>query len=90
MHKLLQSLVGRDYRCDLATWVLEYKHLFVADAKWLVSRGLDFEDYAAHLHEDGMADGLEVWLISVLLNQPINVVQYSVLARMGWISHIPP
>ncbi len=79
LHILLQDLMGRPYCEDLSVWLMEYKHLFGPASKWLSARGLDFQDYVAHLQEDGLCDGLEVWLVCLILQQPLNVVQESMV-----------
>ncbi len=43
------------------------------------ARGLDFNNYAAHLKDGGLCDGLEIWLVSLILQCPINVVQESMV-----------
>ena len=53
IHDLLQGLMGGPYCEALVTWLLEYKHLFGPVSKWLSARGLDFNDYAAHLRDGG-------------------------------------
>ena len=45
--------------------------------KKLTLCGLDFEDYIAHLHEDGICDGLELYLVLAVIECLINVVQES-------------
>ncbi len=79
IYDLLQNLMGGPYHKVLVTWLLEYKHLFGPVSKWLSARGLDFNNYAAHLKDGGLCDGLEIWLISLILQCPINVVQESMV-----------
>ena len=43
--------------------------------KCITMHGLSIDDYIAHLVEDGMANGLEVWLVGVAVNTPVNIVQ---------------
>ena len=38
---------------------------------------MDFEDYIAHLREDGMCDSLELYLVLAVLEHPINLIQES-------------
>ncbi len=77
LHLLLQDLMGGPYQEDLCIWLMEYKHLFGPASKWLLARGLDFHNYVVHLKEDGLCDVLEVWLVSLILQQPLNMVQES-------------
>ena len=74
IHMLLQEVIGEQYHTDLAAWLIEYKHLFRSASKWLTAQGLDFYDYTSILAQDGMCNGLELWLVSMLGQQPINMV----------------
>ena len=42
--------------------------------KWLAVRGLDLEEYLSHLESDRVSNGLELWLLSLASDHPINVV----------------
>ena len=42
--------------------------------KWLAMRGLDLEEYLSHLESDRASNGLELWLLSLASDHPINVV----------------
>ncbi len=51
----------------------------------MLARGLDFNDYAAHLRDGGLCDGLEIWLVSLILQCPINIVQESMVYCTFWL-----
>ncbi len=42
--------------------------------KWLAVRGLDLEECLSHLESDRVSNGLELWLLSLASDHPINVV----------------
>ena len=42
--------------------------------KWLAIRGLDLSEYLSHLEGDKESDGLELWLLSLASDHPINVI----------------
>ncbi len=41
---------------------------------WLAICGLDVEEYVILLMNGGAADGLEVWIASIALGQPLNII----------------
>ena len=41
----------------------------------MAARGLDFDQYVANLSSNGLCDGLELWLVSVLTGKALNIVQ---------------
>ncbi len=43
--------------------------------KWLAVHGLTLVDYIEHLLLGGTTDGLEVWLLSMATNTPVNIFQ---------------
>ncbi len=42
--------------------------------KWLAVHGLTLQDYLLHLKGQGTSDGLELWLTSMGMDTPFNVV----------------
>ncbi len=67
------------YRETLVAWLRQYAGMLPQVGQWLSSRGLTLDDYISHLIDDGMANSLEVWLISLAMNTPINIVLKDVM-----------
>ncbi len=42
--------------------------------KWLAVRGLDLAEFLSHLESDRESNSLELWLLSLASDHPINVV----------------
>ncbi len=75
---LLAELVYVDqdlYRPYLIEWIQLHEQQIPQVRKWTAARGLSIKDYLEHLHAEGTADGLEVWLASLAAIAPVNIVQ---------------
>ncbi len=71
---LLEDISGQNYREDLIPWIKSSQRQLLGPTQWLATRGLDFDQYIANLSSNGLCDGLELWLISVLMGTALNVV----------------
>lgn len=71
---LLEGIAGKDYCEDLVTWIGLHHSILMGLKRWLSARGLDFEQYLTNMQSDGMCDVLELWLVSVITGQALNVV----------------
>ncbi len=70
------------YRPLLISWICQHVSEILPVQCWLTARGLTLNNYILHLEEEGMADGLEVWLVSLAMGTPINMV----LEDVAWCS----
>ncbi len=59
---------------QLYQWVLHFSCDVHMIKKWLAVRGLDLEEYPSHLESNRESNGLELWLLSLASDYPINVV----------------
>ena len=42
--------------------------------KWLAVQGLNLQEYLGILGDNRTSDGLEVWVASLVMNQPLNAI----------------
>ena len=70
---LLQCLV-EDYQALLNGWMIQYSSDLHMIKKWLAVHGLSIQEYSMHLLANGSSDSLELWMASMAMNIPINVV----------------
>ena len=60
---------------QIGAWVQMYESDLPIIGNWLAIRGIDVKEYVAMLCNNCCsADGLEVWIASMALGQPLNVV----------------
>ncbi len=77
IHHLLVQLLGCApdiLWAQLQQWLIHHSLDMHMAEKWLVMQGLDLSECLTHLEGDGQCDGLELWLIFMAMNKPINVV----------------
>ena len=60
-------------REELVRWIGRYNTDLQMIEKWLAVRGLTLADYIMHLRNRGTSDGLEVWMLSLVLDLPMNI-----------------
>ncbi len=70
---LLQCSV-EGYHALLNGWMIQYSVDLHMIEKWLAVHGLSIQDYSVHLMANGSSDGLELWMASMVMNIPINMV----------------
>ena len=63
-----------DFRQQLVRWIRQYKSNVQIISSWLAVRGLTIEEYVTILEQGCESDGLEVWIASVALGQPLNII----------------
>ncbi len=78
---LLHHIMARLFECapdmlqqQLWQWVLHFSHDVHMIEKWLAVRGLDLAEFLSYLESNRESDGLELWLLSLASDCPINVV----------------
>ncbi len=70
----LLSCEPQEYRRQIGLWIWNFHLDLPIVGNWLAICGLDVEEYMTLLIEGGTADGLEVWVASIALGQPLNVI----------------
>ncbi len=55
-------------------WIWQFESDVQIISSWLAVRGLTIEEYVAILEQGHDSDGLEVWIASVALGQPLNMI----------------
>ena len=80
-HVLLHHILAQLFDCaldmlwkHLRQWVLCFSCDIHMIKKWLAVRGLDLPEYLSHLESDRGSDSLELWLLSLASDHPINIV----------------
>ncbi len=80
-HVPLHHIMARLFNCaldmlwqQLWQWVLRFSQEVHMIEKWLAVRGLDLVEYLSHLEGNKESDGLELWLLSLASDHPINMV----------------
>ncbi len=63
------------YQQSFVTWLRQYALYLPMVFNWLSSCGLTIDEYCQHLLEEGILDGLEVWLLCLAANVQLNIVQ---------------
>ena len=53
--------------------------------KWLAVHGLILQDYLQQLKGQGTSDGLELWLTSMGMDTPFNVVLKDMVWSTSWV-----
>ncbi len=77
LHHLLAelcSLSPANYHMQLVAWLQRHLLYLKCASKWVHACDLEMENYYDHLQWDGLADGLEVLLVSLSINVLINIV----------------
>ena len=64
-----------EYRQSFVTWLRHCTMHLPPVFNWLSSCGLIIDEYCQHLLEDGISDGLKVWLLCLAANVQINILQ---------------
>ena len=80
--QMLQT-TSNDFQAHLSTWITNYASEVHMIEKWLVVCGLTLQDYLLHLRGQGASDGLELWLTSMGMDTPFNVVLEDVVWSMS-------
>ncbi len=63
-----------DFRQQLVRWIQQYKLDVQIISSWLAIRGLTIEEYIMILEQGCESDRLEVWIASMALGQPLNII----------------
>ena len=72
------------YHQQIGAWVRMFESDLPIIGNWLAICRIDIEEYIAMLRNNCSADGLEVWITSLALGQPLNVIFESVVwSTMG-------
>ncbi len=61
-------------RRQIGQWICDYYPEIPIITSWLAIHGLDVEEYITLLSQGREVDGLEVWVASVALGRPLNIV----------------
>ncbi len=80
---ILSWIVGENYHADLMPWIQMHQSLLVGPKHWLRACGLSFDQYLENMAAEGQCDGLEVWLVSLVMGCLINVVQDNLIWSTG-------
>ncbi len=86
LHHLLAELFclnPTQYRVLLVSWIHKFSMHLDTAYDWWAACGQTMSDYISYLNRDGLADGLEVFLVALSLDLNINVVQESLV----WAVH---
>ena len=59
---------------QLVAWLQRHLLHLKCASRWVQAHGLEMEDYYDHLQQDGLANGLEVLLVSLAINVLINII----------------
>ncbi len=70
---MLQT-TSAEFWAHLSTWIMNYAPDVHMIEKWLAVCGLILQDYLQYLKGQGASDGLELWLTSMRMNTPFDVV----------------
>ena len=68
------QITSAKFQAHLSTWITNYASDVHMIEKWLAVCGLTLQDYLLHLKGQGTSDGLELWLTSMGMDTPFNVV----------------
>ena len=63
-----------DFRQQLVRWIWQYELDVQIISSWLAVRGLTIEEYITILEQGHESDRLEVWIASMALSQPLNII----------------
>ncbi len=77
VHHCLANLLDMTYiefHKQLYRWIWLYALEIHMIKKWLGVCRLNLEDYLVHLESDHSSDGLELWLMSIGMDTPFNVI----------------
>ncbi len=71
------------FQAQLCNWLQYWSSELPIVTKWLAIRGLDLDEYLMHLEGGGGSDGLELWVASLAMSKPVNVVMESTVWSTG-------
>ena len=81
---LLETIAGKGYCDDLAPWIQMHQKMLTGPRRWLSAHSLDFKQYLGNMQSGGTCDGLELWLVSVVMGSPLNIVQQDMMWCSLW------
>ncbi len=68
-----------EYRHQIGAWICDFDSDLPIVSSWLAIHSIDIEEYVTLLAQSGEVDRLEVWVASMALGCPLNVIFESVV-----------